>query len=79
MNKQISSIGSFMALAGIISSVLSFFDYNLRILTWIDNWGYTAGWGIRIGLIVVGAILFFVFKQGEEEEKDSAPEQKDTE
>lgn len=66
------SIGSYMAIFGIISSVLYFFDYNLSILTWIDNWGETVGWLIRGGLIVVGAILFFVGKGDEEEEAPEA-------
>ncbi|MFS4466318.1 hypothetical protein [Maribacter sp. 2210JD10-5] len=56
-----------MALAGIISSVLSLFDYNLRILMWIDSWGINTGWAIRIGLIVIGGVLFFAFKEATEE------------
>ncbi|MEM6533782.1 MAG: hypothetical protein AAF654_14255 [Myxococcota bacterium] len=57
--QQLASIGSFMALAGIISTLLSFVGYELRILMWIDMWGTGIGWVIRIGLIVVGAALFF--------------------
>jgi hypothetical protein len=51
------SIGGFLALAGLLSIALHFFHYNLRILTWIDRWGAGAGWGIRIGLVVLGGIL----------------------
>lgn len=47
-----------MMIAGVISTVLSFMDMNLRLLMWIDMWGEGAGWAIRIGLIVVGAVLF---------------------
>lgn len=47
-----------MALAGIVSTLLSFVGYELRILMWIDMWGTGVGWAIRIGLIVVGAALF---------------------
>jgi hypothetical protein len=53
-------IGGFLALAGVISIVLHFIGYNLRILIWIDRWGTGVGWGIRIGLVVVGGILFLV-------------------
>lgn len=57
---KLSAIGSFLALAGIGSIVLNFIGYNLRLLLWIDKWGTAAGWGIRIGLIVVGLLLLFL-------------------
>lgn len=53
-------IGGFLALAGILSIILHFVGYNLRILIWIDRWGAGVGWGIRIGLVAVGAILFVI-------------------
>ncbi len=58
----------YMALAGIISIVLNFMERNLSILMWIDTWGETIGWGIRIGLIVIGGALFLMMPGGEEEE-----------
>lgn len=54
-----------MAIFGALSIVLYFINYNLRILLWIDNWGDTIGWVIRIGLVVVGALLYFII--GKEE------------
>ena len=57
---KLSAIGGFLALAGVGSIILNFIGYNLRILIWIDKWGTAAGWGIRIGLIVVGALLWFI-------------------
>ena len=62
--KILMNIGGFMAIAGIASIVMSFFDYNLKILLWIDMWGPTVGWVIRIALIVVGALLYFVGRAG---------------
>lgn len=61
------SLGMYMALAGIISIALNFMERNLSILMWIDMWGETIGWAIRIGLIVVGGALFLMIP-GEEEE-----------
>ncbi|MDV6234155.1 hypothetical protein CH379_000725 [Leptospira ellisii] len=61
---KISSFGAFMSFAGIVSSVLSFFNYNLKILMWVDNWGVSTGWAIRGGLIVGGVILYFLGKLG---------------
>ena len=54
------SIGGFLALAGVLSIALHFIGWNLKILMWIDNWGTPAGWAIRIGLIVVGAIVYLI-------------------
>lgn len=63
---KLSGIGAFLALAGILSSVLYLLGYNLRILMWVDMWGVGVGWGIRLGLIVVGAVLFFMTGSGAE-------------
>ncbi|PTX63004.1 hypothetical protein C8N46_102405 [Kordia periserrulae] len=66
-------IGMYLAIFGIGSIVLYFFDMQFKILTWIDEWGETTGWAIRIGMIVLGAILFFIGKS-KEEEQEEAPE-----
>lgn len=63
---KLSSIGAFLALAGVLSSVLYLLGYNLRILMWVDMWGVGVGWGIRLGLIAAGALLFFVSASGGE-------------
>ncbi|MBC3845100.1 hypothetical protein H8K90_01800 [Winogradskyella echinorum] len=55
-------IGTYMVIFGALAIVLNFFDRVPTILMWIYSWGDTAAWGIKIGLIVVGAILFFVGK-----------------
>lgn len=62
------TIGTYLSLAGVISCVLLLMDRNLSILMWIDNWGETMGWVIRIAFIVVGLILFFLGKSNEEDE-----------
>ena len=56
-------LGGLLALFGVASIVLHFMDMNLKILMWIDNWGEGAGWGIRIGLIVVGVALLMLGKK----------------
>tara|TARA_R110000751_G_scaffold214264_2_gene317750 strand:- start:425 stop:637 length:213 start_codon:yes stop_codon:yes gene_type:complete len=53
--------GLLLAALGIMSIVLSFFNYNIRLLSWIDIWGNTMGWIIRILLIAGGGALFFLF------------------
>ncbi|WP_298346203.1 hypothetical protein [uncultured Algibacter sp.] len=58
-------IGSYMAIFGILAIVLNFFDRVPTLLMWIYSWGDTAAWAIKIGLVVVGAILFFIGNKAE--------------
>lgn len=51
-------IGGYIALFGVLAIVLPFFNLQLRLLGWIDNWGETVSWVIKLGLIVVGAAMF---------------------
>ena len=74
MKNILGSIGSYAAIFGILSTVLSFFDYNMSILIWVDMWGETTGWIIRIAMIVVGAILWFLFGREDEEASEEANE-----
>jgi hypothetical protein len=53
------SIGGFLVLMGVGSSVLYFLGMEFKLLMWIENWGPTVGWAIRIGLAVVGGALWF--------------------
>lgn len=62
------SFGSLLLFFGIGSSVLYLIDYNLSLLMWIENWGETVAWGIRGGMIVAGAGLYFLSSPGEQEE-----------
>ncbi|MEM9694937.1 MAG: hypothetical protein AAGA56_20515 [Myxococcota bacterium] len=61
MKDKIANLGIFLALSGLISSVLYFFDMNVRMLRAIDANGPLVGWGIRIGLIVGGGLLALLF------------------
>ncbi|WP_299891141.1 hypothetical protein [uncultured Lacinutrix sp.] len=63
-------IGGYIALFGILAIVLPFFNLQLRLLGWIDNWGEAVSWAIKIGLIVIGAALFFMSKKEVEETQE---------
>jgi hypothetical protein len=63
--------GLIIGAMGIMSIVLSLFNYNIRLLAWIDMWGDTMGWIIRILLIIGGGALFFMFGRDEEETDES--------
>ena len=53
--------GLLLGAMGILSIILSIFNYNIRLLAWVELWGNTMGWIIRILLIVGGGALFFFF------------------
>lgn len=72
--QKIANMGGIAALVGIASSVLSFFESNLVLLVWIDIWGETIVWVLRVGLIVVGAVIYFKM---EVDDKDLFPEEKE--
>lgn len=63
---KIGKGGLLIAAMGIISSLLYLFNYNIRLLAWIDMWGDTMGWIIRVLLVVVGGILFFLWGREED-------------
>lgn len=62
------SLGSFLFIFGAGSFLLHLFNMEFRLLSWVDNWGPATGNGIRIGMIVVGAALWFFGKPSEEAE-----------
>ena len=59
--------GLLLAAMGIMSMVLSIFNYNIRLLSWIDIWGSGMGWIIRILLIGIGGALFYIYGRESEE------------
>ncbi len=63
MKSKISSAGVFLLLLGIASIVMNFIGFVPKILVWIDMWGETIGWAIRIGIVVLGAVLFIASKK----------------
>ena len=52
-----AQLGWLMIVFGGGSFLLNLLNYEFRLLFWIDNWGTATGNAIRIGLIVVGALL----------------------
>jgi hypothetical protein len=57
-----------MAILGAGSFVLNMMGREFTLISWIDNWGPTVGIGIRVALIVVGAVLFFAGMKQEQSE-----------
>jgi hypothetical protein len=57
------SIGGLLFFLGVGSIVLQFMNYEFVVLSWMNNLNPPLPWVIRIGLIVVGAILWFLGKK----------------
>ncbi|HEX6811185.1 MAG TPA: hypothetical protein VF384_06160 [Planctomycetota bacterium] len=55
-------LGVLLVLLGLGSSIVEFMHVDTVVLTWIDTWGEGAGWGIRAGCFLVGALLIKVGK-----------------
>lgn len=60
MKRLLANIGGFLAISGIISTILYLIDIDVSILNWIDSGGAMLGWIIRLGLIIMGVLLFFL-------------------
>lgn len=57
-------LGLGLLLIGVIALALCLLAPNVQyvFLTWIDQWGSVIGWGIRIGISALGALLWLAFK-----------------
>ena len=66
IKSKIGKAGLLIGAMGIMSIVLSLFNYNIRLLAWVDVWGSTIGWIIRFLLILGGGVLFFLYGRDED-------------
>ena len=64
-------LGGYLFFFGVGSIVLYFLNMEFIVLTWIDTWGESVGWAIRIGMAIVGGVLWLIARQ---QEKAEAPE-----
>jgi hypothetical protein len=69
-------IGGYMVFFGLFAIVLNVIDRVPTILIWIYSWGDSVAWAIKIGLVVMGAVLFFMGKPDTAEEKSTDAESK---
>jgi len=65
-------VGGYMIFFGLFAIVLNFFDRVPSILMWIYEWGEGVAWGIKTGLVVLGAVLFFMGKSSIEDQPNEA-------
>ena len=60
MGKTLSSVGGIILLYAVVSAVITFFNYELKVFMWIYNWGEGNAWLIRGGAAVLGIILLLI-------------------
>lgn len=57
LREKLGSFGVGLIVLGFGSLLLTFTDYEFKVLAWIDMWGLTIGYAIRVGLIVLGGAM----------------------
>lgn len=57
--------GGYLFFFGVGSIVLDLVNMQFVILAWIDMWGPTVGWVIRIGLAAIGGGLWLMGRSRE--------------
>ncbi len=60
--KLMRSIGGLLFILGAGSIVLYYLHYEFIVLSWMNRLDAPLPWVIRIGMAVIGAILWFVGK-----------------
>jgi hypothetical protein len=58
-------LGGYLFFFGLGSMVLTLINMEFIILAWIDLWGPTIGWIIRIAMAVVGGALWLIGRSAE--------------
>lgn len=58
-------IGSFLIVTGLLSIVAGFFNRVPKILMWMYKWGDSTAWAIKIGLLVLGAVLYMMSRKAQ--------------
>ncbi|WP_187262639.1 hypothetical protein [Pontibacter beigongshangensis] len=54
--------GMILLTLGFVSLLLEFLGVNLVVLNCLSQWGGAASWAIRVSAVVLGAILYFVYR-----------------
>lgn len=53
-------IGLLMLVVGGVSLLLEFTGANLAVLHWLSQFGETGSWAIRIGVTLLGGIIYYL-------------------
>jgi hypothetical protein len=56
----INKIGTFIAGLGLVAIIAGLFNKVPRALQWMDNWGESWAWIIKLGMVSIGAFCWFI-------------------
>ena len=59
----VSNVGGGVAVFAILSIALRFFGKEIRGFDLFDSWGNEAGIAIRVAMIIVGGLIWFLAKK----------------
>ncbi len=65
-------IGSLLMFVGVAMFILPYIGMTIRFMDWMYNWGPTNAMFIKIGMIVLGAILWFLGRGAGDDMEDEA-------
>jgi hypothetical protein len=51
-------IGTALIIIGSVALLLPFGNIDFIFLKWINRWGRDMGWMIRVGILVLGALVY---------------------
>lgn len=60
-------LGVYVMIIGIALIILPYFDLTIKFFGEIDKLGPTTALAVKLGLILIGAVLFFIGKPSKQE------------
>jgi hypothetical protein len=63
MREILRQIGVVSVIFGGLAIFMNIFDYVPKVLNWIYNWGEGTAWGIKIAMVVVGGLLWYMCRR----------------
>ena len=61
--------GSLLVVLGLLAIVFGFMDRVPTLLQWIYQWGEGPAWAIKMGIIVLGVIIYVIGNRKKAEEQ----------
>ncbi|ALJ01442.1 hypothetical protein [Rufibacter tibetensis] len=55
-------LGLLIFLVGLVSLLVASFGANHFLLLWVDNWGRSIGWAIRVAITIFGYVLYYLHR-----------------
>ncbi|MFB9864434.1 hypothetical protein [Rufibacter immobilis] len=55
-------LGLLIFLVGVVSLLVASFGANHFLLLWVDNWGRSIGWVLRVGITIAGYVLYYLHR-----------------